>query len=59
MWLRCCGAVYFRVGNACGWWRAPSAVPFPVSPDPVGGVACCACLLVFRGGQGPGRGAVR
>ena len=33
----CCGAVYNRVGNACGWWRARSAVPFPASPDPLGG----------------------
>ena len=30
----CCGAVYDRVGDACGWWRARSAVPFPASPDP-------------------------
>ena len=30
----CCGAVYDRVGYACGWWRARSAVPFPASPDP-------------------------
>ena len=22
------------MGDACGWWRARSAVPFPVSPDP-------------------------
>ena len=31
---RCCGAVYDRVGDVCGWWRARSAVPFPASPDP-------------------------
>ena len=24
----CCGAVYDRVGDACGWWRARSAVLF-------------------------------
>ena len=58
VWLRCCGAVYDRVGDACGWWRARSAVPFPVTSDPWG-VVCCACWLVFPGGRGPGRGAVR
>ena len=36
VWLRCCGAVYDRVGDACGWWHARSAVPLPVSPDPSG-----------------------
>ena len=30
----CCGAVYVRVGDVCGWWRARSAVPFPSGPDP-------------------------
>ena len=30
----CCGAVYDRVGDACGWWRARSAILFPASPDP-------------------------
>ena len=40
----CCGAVYDRVGDACGWWRARSAVPFPASPDP-GGVVV---MLVVR-----------
>ena len=59
VWLQCCRVVYHRVGDACGWWRAGSAVLFPVSSDPWGGVACCACLLVFRGRLGPGRGAVR
>ena len=44
MWLRCCGAVYDRVGDACGWWRACSAVPFPASPEPSGVVV----LLVVR-----------
>ena len=39
-----CGAVYDRVGDACGWWRARSAVPFPASPDP-GGVVV---MLVVR-----------
>ena len=40
----CCGAVYDRVGDACGWWRARSAVPFPASPDPWGVVV----MLVVR-----------
>ena len=40
----CCAAVYVRVGDACGWWRARSAVPFPASPDP-GGVVV---MLVVR-----------
>ena len=40
----CCGAVYDRVGDACGWWRACSAVPFPASPDPWGVVV----MLVVR-----------
>ena len=31
-----CGAVYDRVGDACGWLRARSAIPFPASPDPWG-----------------------
>ena len=32
------------VGDACGWWRAPSTVPFPTSRDP-GGVVV---MLVVR-----------
>ena len=44
VWLRCCGAVYNRVGDACRWWRARSAVPFPASPDPWGQVV----MLVVR-----------
>ena len=40
-----CGVVYDRVvGDACGWWRARSAVLFPSSPDP-GGVVV---MLVVR-----------
>ena len=38
------GAVYDRVGDACGWWRARSAVPFPASPDAWGVVV----MLVVR-----------
>ena len=26
--------MYDTGGDACGWWRARSAVPFPASPDP-------------------------
>ena len=48
MWLRCCGAVYDRVGDVCGWWRARSAVLFPVTPDPWV-VVCCVFWLVFPG----------
>ena len=41
----CCGAVYDdRVGDACGWWRARSAVLFPAGPD-LGGVVA---MLVVR-----------
>ena len=40
----CCGAVYDRVGDACEWWRARSAVLFPASPDPLGVVV----MLVVR-----------
>ena len=37
--------VYDRaVGDACGWWRARSAVLFPASPDPGGLVV----MLVLR-----------
>ena len=32
------------MGDACGWWRARSAVPFPASPDPWGVVV----MLVVR-----------
>ena len=32
------------MGDACGWWRARSAVLFPASPDP-GGVVV---MLVVR-----------
>ena len=39
-----CGAVYDTVGDACGWWRARSAVLFPAGPDP-GGVVV---MLVVR-----------
>ena len=28
--------MYDGVGDACRWWRACSAVPFPASPDPWG-----------------------
>ena len=31
------------MGNACGWWCARSAVPFPASPDPWG---VCLMLVV-------------
>ena len=48
VWLRCCGAVYDRVGDVSGWWRARSAVLFPVTSDPPG-MVCCACWLVFPG----------
>ena len=24
------------MGDACGWWRARSVVPYPASPDPWG-----------------------
>ena len=41
---RCCGAVYDRLGDACEWWRARSAVPSPASPDPSGVVV----MLVVR-----------
>ena len=36
--------MYDRVGDACGWWRACSAVPFPPSSDPWGVVV----MLVVR-----------
>ena len=32
------------MGDACGWWRARSAVRFPASPDPEGVVV----MLVVR-----------
>ena len=40
----CCGAVYDRVGDTCGWWRARSEVPFPACPDLSGVVV----MLVVR-----------
>ena len=40
----CCGAVYDRVSDACRWWCARSAVPFPASSDPSGVVV----MLVVR-----------
>ena len=40
----CCGAVYYRAGDACGWWRPRSAVLFATSPDPWGVVV----MLVVR-----------
>ena len=43
----CCGAVYNRVGDACGWWRARSAVSFPVSPDPWGVVVVLVVRVVW------------
>ena len=36
--------MYDRLGDACGWWRACSAVPFPASPDSWGVVV----MLVVR-----------
>ena len=42
-----CGAVYDRVGDACGWWRARSAVLFPASPDPWGVVVMLVVRLVW------------
>ena len=47
MWLRCCEAVYDRVGDACGWWGARSAVPFPVSPEPWGVVVMLVVKVVW------------
>ena len=44
VWLRCCAAVDDKVGDACGWWCARSALPFSVSPDPWGVVV----MLVVR-----------
>ena len=43
----CCGAVYDRVGDTCGWWRACSAVPFPASPDPWGVVVMFVVRVVW------------
>ena len=48
MWLRCCGAVCVRVGDACGWWRARSAVPFPVTSDVWYVAPVCSCFLGGR-----------
>ena len=39
--------MYDRVGDACGWWRARSAVLFPASPDP-GGVVVKLVVRVLR-----------
>ena len=47
MWLRCCGAVYNRVGDVCGWCRARSAVPFPASPEPWGVVVMLVARVVW------------
>ena len=47
VWLRCCGAVYDRVGDACGRWRARSAVPFPANPDPWGVVVMLLIRVVW------------
>ena len=46
MLLVCCGAVYDRVGDACGWWRARSAVSFAVSAEPLGLVVMLAVRVV-------------
>ena len=43
----CCGAVYDRVGDACGWCCARSAVPFPASPDPWGPVVMFVVRVVW------------
>ena len=47
MWLRCCGAMYDRLGDACGWWCARSAVPFLASPDPWGVVVLFVVRVVW------------
>ena len=44
---RCCCAVSDRVGDACGWWRARSAVLFPASPDPWGVVLMLLVRVVW------------
>ena len=38
--------MYDRVGDACGWWRACSAISFPASPDPWGPVVMFVVRLV-------------
>ena len=43
----CCGVVYDRAGDACGWWRARSAGPFPASPDPWGVVVMLLVRVVW------------
>ena len=35
------------MGNACWWWRARSAVSFPASPDPWGGVVMLVVRMVW------------
>ena len=35
------------MGDACGWWRARSAVPFSESPDPWGVVVMLVVRLVW------------
>ena len=39
--------MYDRVGEACGWWRACSAFPFPASPDPWGVVVMSLVRVVW------------
>ena len=36
------------MGDARGWWRARSAVPFPASPDPWGVVVMLAVRVVWE-----------
>ena len=35
------------MGDACGWWRAGSAVPFPASPGPWGVVVMLVVSVVW------------
>ena len=35
------------MGDACGWWRARSAVSFPASPDPLGVVVVLVVRVVW------------
>ena len=39
--------MYDRLGYACGWWRARSAVLFPANPDPWGVVVMLVVRLVW------------